>query len=153
MRPRLQALLDDYAQDHQHPLNQATHKLGVPLVLFHILAMLEWIDLFVVPGTDVTLTGAHLLLLIVAPWYLSLDLPLTMIVGGLSLVMIGVAPSVPVWGVLAITVVAWALQFVGHYVFEKRSPAFFKNLVQLLVGPLFVAALLTGRWKPRTAAV
>lgn len=32
----------------------------------------------------------------------------------------------------------WALQFVGHYVFEKNHPAFFANPLYLLVGVLWV---------------
>ncbi len=33
----------------------------------------------------------------------------------------------------------WALQFVGHYVFEKNKPAFFGDPYYLLVGPVWVA--------------
>lgn len=32
----------------------------------------------------------------------------------------------------------WALQFVGHYVFEKNQPAFFANPLYLLVGVVWV---------------
>ena len=32
----------------------------------------------------------------------------------------------------------WAFQFVGHYGFEKNSPAFFGDPLYLLVGPLWV---------------
>jgi uncharacterized membrane protein YGL010W len=34
--------------------------------------------------------------------------------------------------------VGWVFQAVGHTVYEKNRPAFFKNLVHLLVGPLFL---------------
>jgi uncharacterized membrane protein YGL010W len=34
----------------------------------------------------------------------------------------------------------WALQFVGHYVFEKNSPSFYGDPYYLLVGPAWVAA-------------
>ncbi|MCK6504703.1 DUF962 domain-containing protein [Myxococcota bacterium] len=150
-KPRLQALFDAYAADHQHPMNRATHKLGVPLVLFHILAMLGWIELLAVPGLPFPLTAAHLLGLCVLPWYLSLDVKLAAIVSAVSILFMAVSPWVPVWAVLAITALAWALQLVGHYVYEKRSPSFFSNLLQLLVGPLFIAAVLTGDWKPAAA--
>ena len=40
---------------------------------------------------------------------------------------------------ILINLIAWTLQFVGHGVFEKRSPAFFDNLAQaFLMAPLFV---------------
>jgi uncharacterized membrane protein YGL010W len=34
----------------------------------------------------------------------------------------------------------WALQFVGHYVFEKNKPAFYGDPYYLFVGPAWVAA-------------
>jgi len=34
----------------------------------------------------------------------------------------------------------WALQYVGHYVFEKNKPAFYGDPYHLLVGPVWVAA-------------
>jgi len=33
----------------------------------------------------------------------------------------------------------WIFQAIGHAVYEKNRPAFFKNLLHLLVGPLFLA--------------
>ena len=37
-------------------------------------------------------------------------------------------------------VAGWALQYVGHYVFEKNQPAFYSDAYYLLVGPAWVAA-------------
>jgi uncharacterized membrane protein YGL010W len=34
----------------------------------------------------------------------------------------------------------WALQYIGHYVFEKNKPAFYADPYYLLVGPVWVAA-------------
>jgi uncharacterized membrane protein YGL010W len=51
---------------------------------------------------------------------------------------------------LALFVVGWVLQFVGHAI-EGNQPAFFRNPVYLLVGPLWLArrALTTvGLTKP-----
>lgn len=42
---------------------------------------------------------------------------------------------------VALFVVGWIIQFVGHY-YEGRKPAFVDDLMGLLVGPLFVAAEL-----------
>ena len=41
-------------------------------------------------------------------------------------------------GGLAAFVIGWVFQAVGHAVYEKNRPAFFKNLQHLLVGPLFL---------------
>jgi uncharacterized membrane protein YGL010W len=51
---------------------------------------------------------------------------------------------------LALFVIGWILQFVGHAI-EGNQPAFFKNPVYLLVGPLWVlrrAATALGLMKP-----
>ena len=34
----------------------------------------------------------------------------------------------------------WALQYVGHFMFEKNKPAFYSDPYYLLVGPVWVAA-------------
>ena len=44
----------------------------------------------------------------------------------------------PLWLNVALFVAGWILQFVGHSVYEKQSPAFFRNFVHLLIGPLWI---------------
>ena len=39
---------------------------------------------------------------------------------------------------IAIQVVSWVLQFVGHGVYEKRAPAIFTNLFYSTYAPFFV---------------
>ena len=39
----------------------------------------------------------------------------------------------------------WVLQFIGHGVYEKRSPAFVRNLVHLLIGPLWILRAMARR--------
>jgi uncharacterized membrane protein YGL010W len=39
---------------------------------------------------------------------------------------------------LALFIVGWALQFVGHFI-EGNQPAFFRNPIYLLIGPLWIA--------------
>jgi uncharacterized membrane protein YGL010W len=42
----------------------------------------------------------------------------------------------------------WAVQFIGHAVYEKRSPAFLKNLLHLLVGPAWLVERALARLRP-----
>ena len=60
----------------------------------------------------------------------------------LSILVLVAALVVPsLWKVAAgLFVVGWIFQFAGHYVYEKRSPAFYRNLAHLLVGPLWILA-------------
>ena len=152
MNPNLTKLLNEYASDHTHPTNRALHKIGVPLVLFHILAMLDWVKIY--PTAEVvteatglyTLSLGHLFALIVAVWYLQLSVKLALIVAAASAICFLIAPHVGFWSVIGVSIAAWTLQLLGHGVYEKRSPAFLRNLLQLLVGHLFMAALLIGDW-------
>ncbi|HEV2860730.1 MAG TPA: DUF962 domain-containing protein [Pyrinomonadaceae bacterium] len=45
---------------------------------------------------------------------------------------------------LGLFVAGWALQFLGHAI-EGNSPAFFRNPVYLVVGPLWLARRALGR--------
>ena len=45
----------------------------------------------------------------------------------------------------ALFALGWILQGVGHYVYEKNSPAFFKNFAHLAVGQLWILAKAVGR--------
>lgn len=147
--PRLASMLDQYAMDHKHPKNRLTHKIGVPLILFHIVAMLDWVHLGSVAGTDISL--AIPVGLVILFWYFTLDLPIAAAMLLASGICLGLSAVTPWPVVVGIAVFAWVLQFIGHYHYEKRSPAFFKNLQQLLVGPLFFVALMLGRYEIRPA--
>ncbi|HEY8130532.1 MAG TPA: Mpo1-like protein, partial [Thermoanaerobaculia bacterium] len=46
--------------------------------------------------------------------------------------------ALPFWVNVALFVLGWILQFVGHSVYEKRQPAFLTNALHLLVGPLWI---------------
>lgn len=50
-------------------------------------------------------------------------------------------PTLPLNPLLggAMFVGGWALQFVGHYVFEKNDPKFFDDPVNLLIGVIWAA--------------
>jgi uncharacterized membrane protein YGL010W len=44
----------------------------------------------------------------------------------------------PLWLNVVLFVLGWIFQFVGHSVYEKKSPAFLTNILHLLVGPLWI---------------
>ena len=51
-------------------------------------------------------------------------------------------PPLPALGLF---VFGWILQGVGHAVYEKNSPAFFRNFVHLAIGQLWILAKAVGR--------
>lgn len=129
---RVDALLADYGSHHRTRGNLVCHVFGVTLIVFGITSLLGQLRAGPV-------TAAEILMAAVVLYYLTLDVPLAL---GM-LVAFGVidvtARVVADWRIgLGAFVVGWIFQAVGHAVYEKNRPAFFKNLLHLLVGPLFL---------------
>jgi uncharacterized membrane protein YGL010W len=152
MNPTLRRYFLEYEDSHRHPTNRLTHKFAIPLIVFHVLVMFDWLQ---IPGTTFTtiagnpygLSVGHLFFAAVMIWYTTLNVKLAafMLIAFLPCFYIGA--HVPWQGVVGIAIGAWIVQLAGHVIWEKRSPAFLTNLLQALVGPLFFVALLTGDWK------
>ena len=143
MTPTLRAHFADYAAFHGTPGNKACHYVGIPLIVLALLALLARVPLFAVGGFTVTL--AEVALVAVTAYYVTLDLVLAAIMLAASVGLLLLGRPLPVWVSVALFVLGWIFQFIGHYVYEKRSPAFFRNFTHLLVGPLWILAKATGR--------
>jgi len=143
MTPALRSAFADYGSFHATPGNKACHSLGIPLIYFSVIALLAHVPLFRFEGFALTL--AEPVILAVTLYYLRLDAALGVMMLVVSAVMAVVGRLVTVPAALVLFVVGWALQFVGHYVYEKKSPAFFRNVAHLLVGPLWILAKATRR--------
>ncbi len=138
--------LDEYARDHQHPVNQAIHKVCVPLIVLSLSGLLWSIP---VPQAFVeispALNWATTFLLVAMVYYLILSVPLALGMIPLVLLMVVIVNWMaswhwPLWqSAGAIFVIAWIGQFVGHWL-EGRRPAFFRDLQFLMIGPLWVLA-------------
>jgi uncharacterized membrane protein YGL010W len=139
------ALMVQYAHYHRDRRNIATHLVGVPLIFMAIGIMLtqpEWVV------ADRLLTPAWVVWGLSSLWYLSrgnflLGLATVGVNGVLMALAHLLAPMAAQVGLaawqlgLAVFVVGWIIQFVGHY-WEGRKPAFVDDIVGLLVGPMFV---------------
>lgn len=55
-----------------------------------------------------------------------------------SIVMYMAGAAMPLSVNVAIFVAGWIFQFIGHSVYEKKNPAFFRNFVHLLIGPPWI---------------
>jgi uncharacterized membrane protein YGL010W len=152
MNTKLAALFGDYAENHRHPVNVRIHKIAIPLIVFHILAMLSWIPIARVPGTNLHITVALVGYVAVVAWYLTLDVPLGLCMAALFGICFPLAWVTPWPVVVAVAVIGWTIQLLGHVVWEKKQPAFVHNLVHALVGPLYFVATTLGRWPVRQGA-
>ena len=143
MSTSLRSHFDDYAAFHRTAGNKACHALGIPIIVLSSLALLARVSLVSVGGFTVTL--AEVLILGFVLYYLTLDVTLAalmlVVYGGLDAAgrFIGFGPAAVLF------VGGWILQGVGHYVYEKNSPAFFKNFAHLAVGQLWIWAKAVGR--------
>jgi uncharacterized membrane protein YGL010W len=138
MSPALRSHFSDYAAFHTTRGNQACHYVGVPLIVFTLIALLAHVRVADLGGF--TLTAAEIILAGVTVWYLTLDVSLALLMLAASAVFAVAGRALPVLVALALFVVGWILQYLGHYVYERKSPAFYRNLVHLLVGPLWILA-------------
>lgn len=148
MTDTAQRLFTQYADSHRHPTNRLTHKIAIPLIVFHIVAMLDWVKLFTLPnGWAVTL--AQPVFLLAAAVWLGWDLKAGALVSLAAALAFPIGWHTPKLVVVAIALVGWLVQMAGHLVWEKKQPSFFTNLVHALVGPIFFVAVLVGEWPLR----
>lgn len=132
----LEAMFADYASYHQTQGNKWCHRIGIPLIMFSLLGMLERVTLFAAAG--IRLDAALALIALVTVYYFALDWRFGALMLGISLAMWALGRPVPMAAHIALFVSGWVLQFLGHGVWEKRQPAFMRNLVHLLIGPLWI---------------
>jgi uncharacterized membrane protein YGL010W len=143
----------DYEQYHRTRGNKLTHLVGVPLVLFSLLGLLSQVVLWT-PGAESLLRLDLGLILLLGGVLFSikvdtkLAIPFTLYV--ILNYLLARHLSLPV--LAGIQVVAWIIQFWGHYVYEKKSPAFFTSLEHLFIGPLWIFSWVIGYYKPTTHA-
>lgn len=129
-----------YAAYHKDRRNQVTHYVGVPLIIFSILIVLDHARIGESFSLAVLLLGLLLLSYLVAVPFvgvlsLAISIPLYLAAQRVA----GMDPM-PRWLVTAVCfILGWAIQFAGH-VFEGRRPAFTANLLQVFMAPAFLVA-------------
>jgi uncharacterized membrane protein YGL010W len=139
--------LEEYGDSHRNPVNKALHWVCVPLIVLTVLGLLSLVPLPFVTAQWPWLNLGVLAATLAVLYYLRLSPPLAL--GVLPLLWLAFAgidalASLPWplwWSCIAIFVVAWIGQFIGHAV-EGRRPSFFKDLQFLLIGPLWLLAFV-----------
>ena len=134
---QIDLLLADYASHHRTRGNIICHFIGIPLIIFGIFSLLQLLRFGMISGLP--LTAAEIFIAIVTIYYFSLDAKLATGMLLSSAILDAAAHAVDDWRIgLAVFVIGWIFQGIGHAVYEKRSPAFLKNLLHMLVGPMFL---------------
>lgn len=132
-----------YGVSHQNPVNKLIHWVCIPVIALSTLGLLQALPH---PFGD---SGLHWGVLAGAAslWFygrMSWSLGIGMAAGvgtllGLNHLIAGALPLVATS--LAIFVLAWIAQFVGHKI-EGKKPSFFQDLQFLLVGPAWLVQML-----------
>ena len=134
---KIDALLLDYAAYHSTKGNVACHFVGIPLIVFGLFSML--LPLRIVPLAGFELTAAELLLGGAVLYYATLDVRLALAMAAAAVLLDALARAIGnPWVGLVVFAVGWVFQGIGHARYEKKAPAFLKNVVHLLVGPIFL---------------
>ena len=133
-----------YSAYHRDARNRATHFIGIPAIVLAIFIPLHWVPLYTTGDNTVTL--AVILWVITGAFYLWLDRTIGGLMVLLSFAFMLVAQWVAAqgsligWSAFAVLFVGgWIFQLVGH-AFEGRRPALADNLLQALIGPMFLVA-------------
>ena len=140
----IQEHLTQYAAYHRDRRNIATHFIGVPMIVFSVVLALAVVTIQL--GVFTT-TLAVILCIAATLYYAKLDLAIGVTMAIVFILMCAAASEITArysigaslaWA-LAIFVVGWIIQFVGHK-FEGMKPAFFDDVMGLAIGPIFVVA-------------
>jgi len=132
----VEALFADYASYHQTKGNKVFHRLGIPMIMFSLIGMLTQVTLFDV-GT-IRLDAAMVLIALSSAYYFIVEWRLGSAMIAVSIVFYFVSAAIPLMINVILFVLGWIFQFIGHKVYEHKNPAFFRNFVHLLIGPLWI---------------
>lgn len=139
--------LDAYGESHQNPTNKLIHWIMIPWIMISLLGLLAAIPS---PFDNPWLHWGTGLIVVAVVYYAALSIPLAIgmaVVGGVMLAIVqGLAAlPFPLWATsVAIFVVAWIFQFIGHEI-EGKKPSFFEDLQFLLIGPMWLLSAIYRR--------
>ena len=138
MRP-IESLLSEYAESHQNRTNQIIHKICVPLIVFSVIGLIWSIPS---PWSNPYLNYASMIATMVLIYYFALSPKYFAFMLPMFFAFIMAAAWInQVSNLLVVSivvfVVSWIFQFIGHKI-EGKKPSFLKDLLFLLIGPLWV---------------
>jgi uncharacterized membrane protein YGL010W len=134
--PDIRASFADYASHHQTKGNKWFHRFGIPMIMLTLIGMLARVGLGTMLGYRID-AGIVLIALAVI-FYLTLEwrLAIAMLVVSIGFYIIGA--WLPMSVNVALFILGWIFQFIGHSFYEHKQPAFFRNVVHLMIGPLWI---------------
>jgi len=147
---KIDLLFAEYGESHKNATNKLIHWICVPLIFWTILG---FISLIPSPHFCASYFGcisivSMVALFLVTVFYLRLSLLIGFIMIFIMLLIEHFAYAVNVhfekksWMIyLAVFIITWILQFVGHKI-EGKKPSFLKDLQFLLIGPIWLLSFI-----------
>lgn len=132
---RVDQLLAHYGESHRDPRNGAIHCAAIPLIMVSLVGLMYSLHPWV---AYVFLAASMVYYARIGSWVFFAAMGVVSILGVVIVQSLG---SAVLPASVAVFVLAWIAQFVGHKI-EGRKPSFFEDLQYLWVGPLFVLAKL-----------
>lgn len=140
--------LQEYGESHRDPTNKTLHWICVPVIVVSLIGLLwslpvpdAWREISPLLNWGAMFLAASVLYYLAMSWSLALGMALFVGLVVLSIVGLQNLPW-PLWSVcLALFVVAWIGQFIGHR-YEGRRPSFFKDIQFLMIGPLWLLSFV-----------
>ena len=141
----------EYGESHSNPRNELLHIICVPPIVLTVIGFIWSIP---VPAAFAEispwLNWATIAIVLSVVYYFTLSVSLgvgaAIGLGILAYLVSWLATLAwPLWlTCLAIFVVAWIGQFIGHHI-EGKRPSFFKDVQFLLIGPIWLLSNLYRR--------
>jgi len=147
---KIDLLFAEYAESHRNSTNKLIHWICVPLIFWTILGFISLIPSphFCAPYFGCISLVSLIAVILVTLFYLRLSLLIGFIMIFAMLLMEHLAYAINIhfghksWMVfLAVFVITWILQFVGHKI-EGKKPSFLKDLQFLLIGPVWLLSFI-----------
>lgn len=147
---KIDLLFAEYAESHRNATNKLIHWICVPLIFWTILGFISYI-----PTPNIYLkyfgflsVASFIALILVTVFYFRLSWRIALIMVFVMLLMehfvslTNVTFGKKSWiFFLAVFVITWILQFVGHKI-EGKKPSFIKDLQFLLIGPIWLLSFI-----------
>jgi uncharacterized membrane protein YGL010W len=136
-----------YADAHRNQVNSVMHIIGNPLLFVAVVLPLCLLPVRVF-GVQISLAPLLVIpaLILWTAWDIAIGLAIVVTSIPLLYAAAAIASRVSVlcvWIIAAgLFIVGWALQILGHQVFERKRPTLLDNPVQMLISPMYIFAKL-----------
>jgi len=136
-----------YAEAHRNRVNSVMHMIGNPILFVAVVLPLSLLPVSVL---GVKISAAPLLTIPALILWMAWDIIIGLAIVVTSIPLLFAAGAIAihvsilwVWVIaVGLFVLGWALQIVGHQLFEGKRPTLLDNPVQMLISPMYIFAKL-----------